>query len=76
MDARARFRAYGELSNRGKRAHREPMHDADIVILTLLLAPAFLAVLVWTLFQGQPVGAGATICGALVVLAVAMGASA
>jgi hypothetical protein len=59
-----------------KRRRREPLPDADIVIALILLSPAFLAVVVWTLVRGETFGVGPTVCGALVVLTVLTAASA
>jgi hypothetical protein len=52
------------------------MLDADVVILLALLAPAFLGVFLWAVLYAEDIGAGPTVCGALVVLAVAMSTSA
>ncbi len=76
MRAKTSFRAYRPLAGGGKRVGRGPMLDADIVILLALLAPAFLGVFVWAVFDAQDIGAGPTVCGALAVLAVAMAMSA
>ena len=52
------------------------MPDADIVILLIALSPAFLGVVVWTFVRERALGSGATVCGALVVLAVLTAGSA
>lgn len=59
-----------------KRPFREPLPDADIVILLVIVSPAFLAVVVRTLVRGEAFGTGPTVCGAIVVLALLMAASA
>ncbi len=76
MGGKARFRVYRTLMSGGRRVPKGPMHDADIVILVALLAPAFLAVFVWSALDGQALGAGPTVCGAIAVLAVTWVASA
>jgi hypothetical protein len=59
-----------------KRPLRERLPDADIVILLVILSPAFLAVVVRTVLRGEAFGAGATVCAALVIVALATAASA
>jgi hypothetical protein len=62
--------------NPAKRPLSERLPDADIVILLVILSPVFLAVVVRTLLQGEAFGAGATVCAALVVIALTMMVSA
>ena len=72
-----RFRPYRKLAAApASRAARSPMPDADIVILMLVLSPAFLAVVVWNVLRGNVIGPEATVCGTLVVLAARMALSA
>jgi hypothetical protein len=76
MAERRTFRAYRALDAREGFRASGPMHDADVVILLALVAPAFLAVVVWAFMSGQSVGAGPTVCGAFVVLAISSAVSA
>jgi hypothetical protein len=49
---------------------REPLPDADIAVLLLVVSPAFLAVVVRALARGEALGPGATVCGAIFVVAL------
>ncbi len=50
--------------------------DAELVVLLVFAAPIFLAVMIRTALSGETFGAGPTVCGAMVVAAVALSISA
>jgi hypothetical protein len=62
--------------DRARRPVREPLPDADIVILLAVLSPAFLLAVIWTIVRGEAFGTEATMSAALVVLAVLAAVSA
>jgi hypothetical protein len=55
-----------------KPGRRARLADADVLIAFVVLAPAFLAVVVRTFVRGEPFGAGPTVCGLIVALTVGM----
>jgi len=55
---------------------REPLPNADIVVLLAVLSPAFLVAVIWTLVRGEAFGTEATMSAAVIVLAVLSAVSA
>jgi hypothetical protein len=70
------MRASRRLSLAVDRPARQPLPNADIVVLLAVLSPAFLVAVIWTLVRGEAFGTEATLSAAVIVLAVLSGVSA
>jgi len=70
------MRANRHLSLAVDRPAREPLPNADIVVLLAVLSPAFAAAVIWTLVRGEAFGTEATLSAAVIVFAVLAAVSA